>query len=152
LFLEEMRLIPEMIPSLKETGFFVGGFNWFVDWLALPLAMVALKIWPQRAVKPMSKLMNWGVRRFSKPPYGVLLKVEARGKKDGKDKAMDVTIYHKDGYMFTAIPVAACLLQYLDGSIQKPGLWIQADIVEPNRLMKDMERMGVEVLIREMEG
>ena len=41
MFLEELRPIPEMIPSLRETGFFVGGFNWFVDWLALPLGL-----WP----------------------------------------------------------------------------------------------------------
>ena len=53
--------------------------------------------------------------------------------------------FHKDAYMFTAIPVTACLLQYIDGSIRKPGLWTQANIVEPNRLIKDMERMGVQI-------
>lgn len=149
MFLEEMRSIPELLPSLKETGFFVGGFNWFVDWLVLPLALVALKIWPQRALKPMGKLMRWGVNTFSKPPYGTLLKVEASGLKNGKARAMDVTLYHKDGYMFTAIPVVACLLQYLDGAIQKPGLWTQANIVQPDRLMKDMERMGVTVQVHD---
>ena len=46
---------------------------------------------------------------------------------------------------FTAIPVVACLLQYLDGSIRKPGLWLQANIVEPNRFMEDMKRMGIDV-------
>ena len=61
---------------------------------------------------------------------------------------MDITLYHKDGYMFTAIPVVACLLQYLDGSIKKPGLWTQANIVEPDRLLSDMERMGIEVKIQ----
>jgi saccharopine dehydrogenase (NAD+, L-lysine-forming) len=49
--------------------------------------------------------------------------------------------------MLTAIPVIACLLQYLDGSLRKPGLWTQANIVEPNRLMTDMERLGVDVRI-----
>jgi saccharopine dehydrogenase (NAD+, L-lysine-forming) len=47
--------------------------------------------------------------------------------------------------MITAIPVAACLLQYLDGTIRKPGLWFQALVVEPERFMNDMERMGLEV-------
>ena len=28
------------------------------------------------------------------------------------------------------------------GSIRKAGLWTQANIIEPNRLMKDMERLG----------
>jgi len=149
MFLEEMRSLPEMYPSLRETGFFVGGFNWFVDWLVLPLAVIALKIWPEGALKPMGKLMKWGLKTFSRPPYGTLLKVEACGEKGGKSKEMCVTIYHEDGYMFTAIPVAACLLQYLDGSIRKPGLRTQANIVEPNRLIKDMERMGVHVQIQE---
>jgi saccharopine dehydrogenase-like NADP-dependent oxidoreductase len=149
MLLEEMRPLPDMYPSLTETGFFVGGFNWFVDWLVLPLAMVALRLWPHRALKPVGKLMSWGLNTFSKPPYGTLLKVEASGEKDGQAKTMDVTLYHEDGYMFTAIPVVACLLQYLDGSIKKPGLWTQANRVEPERLMQDMERMGVEVRIRD---
>jgi saccharopine dehydrogenase (NAD+, L-lysine-forming) len=115
----------------------------------MPLAMIALRLWPQGALKPMGKLMRWGVNTFSKPPFGTMLKLEARGEKDGKPKALDVTIYHQDGYVFTAIPVAACLLQYLDGSIKQSGLWTQANIVEPERLMKDMERMGVEVQIQD---
>jgi len=152
MFLEEMRSIPEMYSSLRETGFFVGGFNWFVDWLVLPLATIALKIWPRIALKPMGKLVKWGLKTFSKPPYGTLLKVEAHGQREGKAKTMEVTVYHQDAYMFTAIPVVACLLQYLDGSIHKAGLWTQANIVEPNRLMKDMERMGVHIQIREKTG
>ncbi|MCJ7530528.1 MAG: hypothetical protein MUO64_05790, partial [Anaerolineales bacterium] len=148
MFLEEMRSLPETYPFLEETGFFVGGFNWFVDWFVMPLAMIALRLWPQGALKPMGNLMRWGVNTFSKPPFGTMLKLEARGEKDGKPKALEVTIYHQDGYMFTAIPVAACLLQYLDGSIKQPGLWTQANIVDPDRLMKDMERMGVDVQIQ----
>ena len=65
---------------------------------------------------------------------------------------MEITLYHHDAYMFTAIPVAACLLQYLDGLIRKAGLWTQANIVEPNRFMKDMERMGVHIQINEKTG
>ena len=37
------------IPSLRETGFFVGGFNWFADWVAMPLGMAALKVAPKQA-------------------------------------------------------------------------------------------------------
>jgi saccharopine dehydrogenase (NAD+, L-lysine-forming) len=89
--------------------------------------------------------MHWGLKTFSKPPYGTLLKVEATGEKDGRPKTMQVTISHPDGYLFTAIPVAACLLQYLDGSIDRPGLWMQALVVKPTRFMADMQRMGIMV-------
>ncbi|MFQ6088696.1 MAG: saccharopine dehydrogenase family protein [Candidatus Methanofastidiosia archaeon] len=152
MFFEEMRSIPKMYPSLRETGFFVGGFNWFVDFLVLPLSMVALRIWPHGMKKPMERLMDWGLAAFSSPPYGVVLKIEATGEKDDHAREMEISLHHKDGYMFTAIPVVACLLQYLDGSAKKPGLWMMGHLVDPTRLMKDMERMGIEVRIKEKRG
>ena len=145
MFLEEMRPLPEMFPTLKEAGFYVGGFNWFVDWLIFPLLMVMIKLAPKKGIQPAGKMMVWGLRTFSKPPYGTLLKVEAQGEKDGKPYSAEVTLYHPDGYWFTAIPTVACLLQVLDGSARKPGLWLQAHLVEPGRLMKDMQRMGIEI-------
>lgn len=63
---------------------------------------------------------------------------------------MELMLSHEDGYMLTAIPVAATLLQYLDGSIARPGLWTQANLVEPVRLMRDMQMMGVQIQEREV--
>jgi saccharopine dehydrogenase (NAD+, L-lysine-forming) len=145
MFLEELRPIPEMIPSLRETGFFVGGFNWFVDWLALPLGALALRLRSETITMQMARLLHWGLVTYSKPPFGTALKVEAQGLRNGRAATMDLTLSHEDGYTLTAIPVVACLLQYLDGSIRKPGLWTQAGIVEPERLMADLERMGIAV-------
>jgi saccharopine dehydrogenase (NAD+, L-lysine-forming) len=145
MMLEEMRELPERIPTLTDTGFYVGSFNWFVDWVIMPLTMLAVKISPRAAAKPMGKWMYWGLKAFSKPPYGTLLRVEASGSKDGTHKNKAITISHPDGYLFTAIPVAACLLQYLDGTIGEPGLWLQALVVEPSRFMADMQRMGIRV-------
>jgi saccharopine dehydrogenase (NAD+, L-lysine-forming) len=150
MMLAEMRALPVIFPSLMETGFYVGGFNWFVDWIIMPLAIVILKLWPHAAIKTIGKWMHWGLKAFSRPPYGTLLKVEAVGKKGNLIKTSQATISHQDGYLLTAIPVAACLLQYLDGSIDKPGLWMQAHIVEPNRFMSDMQHMGINV--RKVEG
>ncbi len=145
MFLEELRSIPEMFPTLKEAGFFVGGFNWFVDWLIFPLLTVMIKLAPKKSIRPAGRMMLWGLKTFTKPPYGTLLKVEASGEKDGRPHSVDVTLYHSDGYWFTAIPTVACLLQVLDGSGRKPGLWFQANLVDPVRLIKDMRRMGIEI-------
>ena len=151
MFLEEMRAIPELYPDVKEAGFFVGGFNWAVDWFISPTIMVALKLWPARAKRPMGRLMLWGLRTFGQPPYGTLLKAEVRGQKDSQTKAVDLILHHEDGYAFTAIPAAACLLQILDGSIRQPGLWLQGSVVEPGRFIHDMERMGIQVQRIELE-
>lgn len=150
MFLEEMRSIPELYPEIRETGFLVGGFNAFVDWIISPIVMVALKVSPQRALAPMGRLFYWGLANFGKPPYGTLLKAELRGTSAGKAAGIDLFLFHEDGYAFTAIPAAASLLQYLDHSMRKPGLWLQGSLVNPHRLMDDMERLGIQVQYRQV--
>jgi hypothetical protein len=145
MFLEEMRPLPDLVPGLEETGFFVGGFNWFVDWVLLPVGTGLLWLWPRGGGKPFGRAMEWGLRRFTKPPYGTLLQLEARGSKGGAESSLLVSVYHDDGYVLTAAPMVACLLQVMDGSVRRPGLHFQALLAEPVRLLKDLERMGVEV-------
>jgi hypothetical protein len=145
MFLEELRSLPELFPTLTDTGFFVGGFNPVVDWLIMPLMMLIVKIAPQKGLKPAGDLLLWGLKTFSRPPYDTRLKLEAEGLKNGEHQHFELMLRHEDGYVFTAIPAAAAILQLLDGSIRKPGLYTQGEIVEPARLLKDMERMGISI-------
>ncbi|HEX5748270.1 MAG TPA: saccharopine dehydrogenase NADP-binding domain-containing protein [Archangium sp.] len=149
MFLEEMRSLPELYPGLRRVGFYVGGLNWFVDWVVFPLAWLAMRVWPRRALRPMARLMHWGLCRFSRPPYGTLLKLEADGLVRGTARHLELTLSHADAYELTAIPVVACLLQYLDGTARRPGLWLQAHVAEPERMLRDMERMGVAISLVE---
>ena len=145
MFFEELRALPEIYPTLKDVGFYISGSHWFVDWVITPLAMVGLKIAPRYAIRPMGKLVWWGMQTFPKPPYLVLLKVEAAGEKRGKPAKVEASVSHPDGYELTAIPVVAALLQYLDGPARRPGLWMMGHLVEPVRLFEDMKRMGIQV-------
>jgi len=143
MFFEELRPLPEMFPSLKEVGFYISETHWLLDWVIDMVVMLGLKIAPKRSVRPLGKLLWWGMMNLPKPPYRVELQVQASGLKNGKQAQVRASIAHADGYELTAIPVVALLLQYLEGSARRPGLWMMGHLAEPVRLMKDMEKMGV---------
>ena len=145
MFFEELRNLPEMYPDLKYTGFYISGSNWLTDLLITPVVMVGLKLAPERGLTPLGKLMWWAIQQ-SPPPYVVALKVEASGLKNGQQVEIQARIEHADGYELTAIPVVAYLLQYMDSSARRPGLYMMGQIAEPVRLFKDMERMGVRII------
>lgn len=148
MFLEELRSLPKAIPSLNETGFYIAGFNWMADYFIMPIAFTAFKMFREKAKRPMGKLFSWGLKSFSKPPFGAILQLEAKGLKDKKNSFMHMRLAHNDAYVLTAIPVVACLLQYLKGSIRNPGLWLQANLVEPTQFFRDIERLGVGITVK----
>ncbi len=142
MFFEELRCIPEMYPTLKDIGFYISGSSLLADLILTPIIMVGLKIAPKRGIRPLGKLMWWAMGT-SKPPYKVVLKVEATGQRKGRPVRVEASIEHEDGYELTAIPVAALLKQY--EHIRKPGLHMMGHLAEPVRLFSDMEQMGVRV-------
>jgi len=129
MFFEEMRGLPEMYPTLKETGFYISGSNWIADLLITPIVMIGLKLFPKRGIRPLGKLMWWAMGK-SKPPYRVALKVEAKGELNGRQARVHARC-------------VALLMQY--DMIRKPGLHMMGHLAEPNRLFQDMESMGAKI-------
>ncbi len=140
MFFEELRGLPEMYPSLKNVGFYMAGGGLLADSLTM-LVLLGLKIAPKRGLKPMGKLMWWIMTKLPKPPYRVVLAVEAKGKLNGKLVEVRVRSEHEDGYEFTAIPVVAFLMQY--NQVRRLGLHMMGHLAEPDRLFQDMQQMGV---------
>ena len=141
----ELEELPRLHGSLVELGLWIAGFNWFVDWVGFGVGSVALKVLGARAVRPVGRTIRWGLRRFSRPPWGAVILVEAGGWKKGRLVGVRGVVSHRDAYDLTAVPAAATILQYLDGSVRRPGLWLQGLVVDPRRFMADLERLGATV-------
>lgn len=142
MFFEELRCIPAIYPTLKEMGFYISGANLLADLILTPIVMLGLKIAPRRGIRPLGKLTRWTMG-LSKPPYRVVLKVEATGFRRDKLVRVEASVGHEDGYELTAIPVVALLKQY--DYIRQPGLHMMGHLADPDCLFQDMERMGAKV-------
>ena len=141
--LAEMHQLTVAMPALRDTGFYVGGFNPVVDYAVIPVAMAGMRIAPDRLGRPLGRLLHWGLIRFSRPPYGTVLQLD--GNAPGRRPTTLMRISHPDAYSVTAAPTVAAALQILDGTARRPGVHTQAMLVEPTRFFTDQSAMGISV-------
>lgn len=140
----EIRPLPELL-HLKETGVYAAGFNWFVDYIVCPLIMLSQKIRKGSLRRFWAKALVWGMNHCSRAEEGLVFVLHAKGSRGGILQEISIRSEHRSAYDFTVIPVIAALKQYLDGSIRKPALWMMGHIVDPDRLLDDMAKMGVDI-------
>lgn len=150
LYFNELEELPDKYPTLSELGFYMSETHWFTDWIMTPLIWMWLKFVPGNS-QWLSKIMWWSMTTFHHPPYRVELQTQSRGIKKEKSYLLKTTVSHEDGYMLTAAPVLATILQYLDGTARKPGLWMMGHIVDANRLIQDMKKVGIQINTEEAE-
>lgn len=146
-FGEELRGIPELFPSLRAAGGFFS-LNRFVDLVAFPVALVAMKLAPRMARGPASRLVGWGMRRFARPPFGAIFVVEATGERDGTPSEVRVSISHTNEYEATGLVVATYLSQWADPtcpSARTPGMHPMGLIVEPEPFLLSLASRGFRV-------
>ncbi len=142
----ELRRLPALFPDLKNTGFFVAGFNWFADYLVTPLIMLGSRIpRPPRQINfALGRLLSWSTKKFSKPPYGTIVQVEAKGQREGQPVRYQISLYHEDAYVLTAIPTCAMIKQMLQEPFQ-PGIHHMGLCCDPSKLLADIEGMGIPI-------
>lgn len=142
MMLEEMHALPQLFPSLRETAFYLAGFNWFVDWVVMPLIVLGGRAAPRLTRKPLAHLLHWGTRMATNPPYGAVIRLEACGWNECERQRLAVQMYHPDPYVLTAMATVAGILQYLRGHARKPGLWLAGHLCDPQQALQDMQAMG----------
>lgn len=142
--MEEMRDLPKAL-GLAEAGVYVAGLNWFVDYLVTPAAMILGRMRHGLGRGLLAALMVWGLETFSDIEDEVLIVLEAEGFDESGPLKVRAVVEYNDAYYITAAPVAAYILQYLDGEANRPGLWMMGHIVEPERFLSDLKQMGIRV-------
>lgn len=140
----ELRRLTELMPDLKTTGFFVAGFNWFADYLITPLIMLSSRIALRQTGASLGRLLSWSTTRFSRPPYGTVVQVDAKGQRDTRSAGLRLSLFHEDTYVLTAVPTAAMIRQMLNGKVQ-PGIHLMVLCCDPVQLLEDIERTDVSI-------
>lgn len=99
------------------------------------------KMYPTLRVLGFFMYINHG--KNEPPPFGSYLKVEGIGEIDGRRVRKSLTLFHQDGYEWTAIAGFSLLKQFFSGMLKKPGLWKMGEIADYTVLFSDMAALGV---------
>jgi len=85
------------------------------------------------------------MRRFARPPFGTVLKVDANGEHNGRAAQVAITMSHANEYEATGLVVAAFVAQWADGPkapARTPGIHPMGMVVEPERFVRDLAARG----------
>jgi len=148
LLFEELRDLPNSIPSLKELRFDIAGFSPVIDWAVFPVILASLALFQERALRCMARLLYASLKAFPPKIHRTALKIEASGELGGVPITFEFSVSHSDEYVLTAVPVVAGLRQYLSGTIDKPGLWMLGQIVDPYPFVSDLGRLGLDLSLK----
>ncbi len=140
--LEEMSGLPALFPTLRDTGFFVGGFGGPIDWAVLPACMLALKLAPGQASR-IGRVFLGAMKRWAPGEQWAILDLQATGRQNSRAARVNMHIAHVDAYELTALAVVATLVQYRQQA-RRPGLWTQAEFIDPTACFEFLKAHGVE--------
>ncbi len=143
--LEEMRALPNLFPTLRETGFFVGGFGGPIDMVVMPACMLALKLWPGQSNR-IGRAFLGAMKRWAPKSQWAILDLKAKGQRDKRSTQVTMRVSHPDAYELTALAVVATIVQYRQAP-RRPGLWAQAEFIDPVACFEFLGAHGVHVSV-----
>lgn len=138
--IEELRSLPDRLPRLRDVGFYISGFGPAIDYVALPMAMLASRLPPLR--RGAAAAFFAALKRWTRHDQWTVLVCDGRGTLDGTSLIARLRISHEDPYELTAIAATSCILGMTCGE-RRPGLFPQALYVEPGPFLENLRGMGV---------
>ena len=140
--IEELRSLPDRFPQLRDTGFYIGGFGPAIDYVALPVTMLATSLPPLRRLAAAGFFA--ALKRWTRRDEWSVLVCDGQGVRDGSPVVARLRVSHDDPYELTAITAAACVREMIGGE-RRPGLLPQGLYVDPDVFFGNLGDMGVKV-------
>jgi len=116
-----------------------------MDYVALPVIMGLAKVPALR--RAATGFTRWSLGHLASydPPNKLVVRLEASGLRAGRPATARLEISGDDGYLLTAAPVVAGLRRVLDGGWRRSGLWLQAQLADPDDLLTQLVEAGLRV-------
>jgi len=131
--------------GLREMGVYSAGFNSYVDNFVFPLTMLLQYFKKGFGIKYCGKLMHRAIIKHFTGKHGVEFRLMAKGIKNGVESNYTLEAHSPNAFEFTAQAVVACLKQYLENHIDKPGLYLMGNVVNEKVLIEDLKGMGLTI-------
>jgi len=141
----ELVKLPVKELGVHHLGLYSAGINPVVDLLFLVWMVTGLYKF-ESSLRLGAKIAMWA-GKFTRPPFVTLIQADATAQNGSR---MCLRVSHRDAYIATAIPLAACMIQMLELDLfSQSGLHLMGHFLNADKFLEDVERMGMEVTIEQ---
>lgn len=143
--LEEMEELPARVPGLRNTGFYVSGFDTVTNYVVTPMIMLGTRWFPRIPYAFWGRMLCRSHAWFKRAPFGTCIQMEATGMQDGHTETMTLALFHESEYTLTAAPMAILGEQILNRNGVSPGVHFAAHAIEPHTMLDGLQELGITV-------
>lgn len=126
--------------TIKQASFCIAQGPWLLDQVAIPIAGLMTKKNP-RLARPAGGLLRRVANLTSTKADASEFLLEAKGRHEGRDASLRLSIGHRDPAWLTSLCVSSCLHQMTHGGLEK-GVHMMAMAVEPKLYVSEIVAHG----------